>query len=1398
MILRRRSGGARQLVFFVVGLSLGACERQPAFGDQSLTCSAEAPDCPEITDESGATIALRCFESLGLCGINSPPRIDGTPASTLTLDGTQTLIQLQAQASDPDGDTVVLRWQQTGGPETLLLEAVETAIDAGPTMNEEEGLRTGLFGRFDFQVTPLDNLGLAGSPARVEVFVEPTGSAIYLSSGGKDDEDCGTFDRPCQSPEQALLQASNKGLNRVLVGAHPAGEPYAHCLAVAGLTIEGCYEPDTWIPSSRGRSACTFSCDVASGHQLGSETHLEGLTLESTSDAGDESLFEELELPPSGTQDLAFTVFTGGGAISLENVALLAPACGAECVAVGLVNVAADVALQDFDIRGTIDGFEPLQTLIGIVHFGGSLVITPGELDFALISSNVPVTDRSVGISVLNDGQLIAQGLRIEGGFAPTMRGIELIGASADLNNIEIDIRGFGSNELTGISSQPCPIGDSDCTTNTGTGGGASHVLSALSVQNSVITIESSSANVGAVPCVGASVVLDGTHHQIDVIDNQLQVSSNFGLAAGLYYLNATTTNLGFNATEIRGNSISIGAARLDPVCLDTVLEDGDLQAGSIGVAMDRVEEVRLSNNAVDVQASEGPGFGFYISAGDQLDITNNDVRMHGEGIDGLEVIVAAVTLVDAPDDPINGGDVTTPLMGNQLTRNALYGDATVSDTFGLLLQNDSPQISWPWLVANNFIHGGLGRHSRGLVVLNRERDPELFFAHNSIDAGGSSSSATSYAVETYRLSAFVNSPIDLGNNLLSAGNARGRRMLIENNYQFNSDTRLPDLSGNIGQYPVDPAEPFPIEVLPVTALAGEDLESEEFGREWFSLDRHTGLYSQWRAEDFDPVRVYESDSERLPRSVGTIDFSDAKAVELGDLVSYEVGAFANGHLLAGRLDYDFGRAAFNLTASDPLWEILPEAGAPDFVPSDLALLTDLLSRIFVLPFTSGGVPDIRVIEQSIFGGADIREIDLFLRNSNEDQDREFDEFFDAWQSAPDNGTPVVVDAAAIDTNDTEAQQIGTLAVGHHVYVFNVDPELEPGGAVLDYETLSMRNQDDVVEDHTIQAITDLKVFPAHERALGSEGVAGLVGEFPNWIQPVVGFLAQSELDAVSRVRPYFLLSVDPFDDPAGHGQGINFYRTNPGDSTCEGEDVTAFEWLNGNTELSDPLDFTPSDYGLPGGSLPSHLVAVLGCADGVVEVYWVVLLNALALPGGTEQERLFLHRVARIDAGLSKGVHTVHGTLGINNAMRISATFVDENGFLLADVPGHESGSPLGPIDSQWIDRVGDVAMRDATNILNFGADTLVIDTSSYSTEIDALHNSITDYAPVCPFAGLQFDEDDELIGVDFHLDTSGANACVDTGLALSTGEPLAGDFDAEDSRTDTLPDVGADEISP
>ncbi|MEE8409644.1 MAG: hypothetical protein V3T05_08565, partial [Myxococcota bacterium] len=410
-------------------LLAGGCNRKPMVDGVTLECSVD-DHCQAIGDE------WRCYESV--CVENTPPVVRPFDVLRMTLGAN---IDVVAVTDDFEDDTSTFTWTQVSGPTTLLASPLENArLLVTPT---EIGIHV-------FQVIGNDSFS-PSEPALLTVIVQPDADAIYIWKGGEDSSACGTFDAPCATVGQglAIMRAATSAPKPVLLAAATGVDPYADCIHLTGNEqLRGCFDPVTWTHDPTLRERCRIECDETGGHSLSGDASLRDVAL---------AMSPATPLP-TGNDPLP-TLWLHGGAPTVDDVDIETAPCGDGCIVGGVASIYSDALIRGVEIRGGVVGFDPVDIFIGMVVIGGAPTFE-GKIDAAgnrrgSILMNAPADDTALGV-VASLSEILLTDVTITGGLATTLRGIHFLDGSPAVQNVTIDLVGFGSQELGGIAVLPC------------------------------------------------------------------------------------------------------------------------------------------------------------------------------------------------------------------------------------------------------------------------------------------------------------------------------------------------------------------------------------------------------------------------------------------------------------------------------------------------------------------------------------------------------------------------------------------------------------------------------------------------------------------------------------------------------------------------------------------------------------------------------------------------------------------------------------------------------------------------------------------------------------------------------------------------------------------------------
>lgn len=807
---------------FAAGLLVG-CRAEPTFHGESLLCENDT-DCPT---------AMRCVNNG--CVYNSPPVV-GAIVPLRQLVGQP--VSTTAHASDPDAadqSALVLTWEQVSGIPLTPPIASGATLSVTPTA----------VGVYVFQVSATDPRGAVGSTTFTLTASNPTTDVYVADNSDADPNTCGDFDKPCRTIDAAMTALANRNASRVLLAAPTGAEPYRTCLNVDGnIHLLGCFDPVNWLPHPNGPAACRILCDISLqttdtilSHVIEQSGRVEDVTL-ATSEAE--------VTTPTGTAELpAYTTVVTRNSAQLINTDVELPLC-ADCLSVGLVGIeltppATGANIDRVEVHGAISSVLGNRALIigmGLVEgapiiAGGPLPRLANDTGRGGVFLNVPANLGAIGITLAQTAAQI-NGISIRGGLAPALSGIQVFGGPDltspnvdDANQIfgnVINLSGFGTRSIVGVSAQYCENNDENC-----------QCVEALqtclaneppyrsypnvSVFNNAIDITAGTTALGLTPCFGIAISGDSSRGTSTIGENQIHVGEQITQAMGILMTADESVSPIGSATSITQNSIQIGSAQTDPVCVAlNELSGGDSINAGAGIAILNGTNYRVEENTIHVGANDLVSVGLFALTTENSNVDHNTILVAEP--------LTSDTVSDIETQNALGAALgsVTGTTDSKFSRNwVAVGNAAVNST-GLILE--APQA---WSVSNNFIFGGYGRRTVGMKTSDVVSDPSYpKVIHNTIVAGGKvDHTFTSRAISISITGTFPGGNGFFRNNLLDAGNAAGQRYLVD-------DFRGPifDLGatsvGNVSQFYGPSANPQVTRVFFVRSLL-DDTSGTQF-----------------------------------------------------------------------------------------------------------------------------------------------------------------------------------------------------------------------------------------------------------------------------------------------------------------------------------------------------------------------------------------------------------------------------------------------------------------------------------------------------------------------------------------------------------------------------------------
>jgi hypothetical protein len=811
------------LVLVLVSTAL-ACHEQPSLAGVSLECKTDL-DCSSHGE------GWRCYENG--CIRNTPPTIAALEPDYVALASPAAAVSKTASAIDTEGDALTFAWRALPGPAAALANFTGDRVVSGETLT----VTPTAVGIYDFEVTAND--GYADSVSvSYRLVVQPELDAVYVSTSGADAPGCGTVTEPCASIGFGVGVASTRTRPLVLVAAAGGGGDYAECLDVGGdVIVSGCYDAETWASLTEARDRCAVRCAKPNGTAADPEhpavTDMAGHRLRGNATLRDLSLrldplvapvLNPLTVADTGDSFGIVTLLITDGAPSVEDVDIRIADCGAGCSSVGLGSIYASPTLVGVDISGAIEGFDPMDLYIGMLFYGG----TPTVLSDAghltrrgQVVMNLPATQAAIAV-LAAVSVLTLDGISIQGGLAPTLVGVETIVGQTTLDNVDVELTGLGARTIYGVLAAGCdPAGDGpnacDCSlwypacpaTEP-----ARPTPPALTLTNTRVRVKvPTSAGAGLRPCAGVgmqvaadavALTVDGDSNPAADAGSQIQVGDDFTLALGMILQLTTSATLPFSVSN---TGIDVGSAAVDDVCVFQAEQQGntDFPGAAVGVAIADGAGGTLTSNRIRTGANDRISMGIAMFSPSTVTIRGNTIDVAES--QGRQVAESAFGVVIAKDTATLASPSTF-----EENRVSIGADAS----FGWAVSHGGSPY---WRFVNNFIHGGGAFHSIGMAVGPTTLDAAFpVFEHNTISGGHAVEGATSRALQLISPNDDAGHALPdpvlpiFSNNLLDAGKAHGRRILLDN---YASKPFGPSSTGNRGQFDDITSGPRPEILIP-------------------------------------------------------------------------------------------------------------------------------------------------------------------------------------------------------------------------------------------------------------------------------------------------------------------------------------------------------------------------------------------------------------------------------------------------------------------------------------------------------------------------------------------------------------------------------------------------------
>ncbi|MBI5507765.1 MAG: hypothetical protein HY903_03315 [Deltaproteobacteria bacterium] len=757
-----------------------ACAHPPELRGRSLLCDRDL-DCPE---------PLRCFD--GLCVDDEPPRLAALPTDLVVTVGEA--ITVTATATDLEADPLTFTWTQLAGPGPLLFDGALT----DPTLTvspQAPGLHWFAVTVTD-PYTDLSTLAPA-STATITILARLRGTTVYVSDlATGDDPGCGDYLSPCRTIARGLDQLHGRGVaGQILLAAASRSAGYAECLDLDGSDVLlGCFDPSTWTADPALLARCRIDCADPVGHRVQGDAALAQVTLAMAPGT-----------PAAATTALGLsalaTAFVGpGSAPRLERAVIEAPACGNGCESIGLLSVDAAPTLNGVTVFPAVVGFDPISRFVGLALIGGAPVVDAGDDgSVTTIYLNAPATDSSIGVRAVRSAASLHR-LAVKGGIGPRLVGAQIYGGAATVADSVVELSGFGSRWIAGLTSLVCEPADPACACDAELERRAACPAAPTTPEVPHTTLRYNDVQLtgpvgeaGLTPCVGLGIGIQGKMGGNVVVDNRVTVADNFNLGVGTHVgvgsEAAPPPGSGASANRIAGNVVTIGEASLDPWCETAaipaeVLLQSHHRTGSTGVDLSGDVGTQIHDNEIHVGGNGFYSGGMLAMGGTALDIEGNLFEVT-PGVVGTSQPYASGVWLQSPRtiDPPAG---ERPADLGRFGRNVVRVSAAAAQTFALAIVDNTH-----WRVSNNFLHGGLGLDSFGLWIASggwpspsAGPSPWPEIIHNTIVGGGAGRLATISRAVRFEVKTANGGPQNAGvfeNNLLDAGAGQSRRFLLDN-----------------------------------------------------------------------------------------------------------------------------------------------------------------------------------------------------------------------------------------------------------------------------------------------------------------------------------------------------------------------------------------------------------------------------------------------------------------------------------------------------------------------------------------------------------------------------------------------------------------------------------------
>jgi hypothetical protein len=723
---------------------LAACRATPELGGASLLCE-RAADCPD---------GLRCIS--GGCVANTPPTLAPLGVHFADVGGA---LDLDADVHDEDGDALTVTWSQVLGPPLSLPSAGANARLLFP----EQGV-------YVVEVHADDGFGGTSSTS-LSVFAlpaPPPDTPVYVSDLGADAPTCGALADPCATIAGARSARAHED-DPIVLAAPSRPTPYSHCLKLStGESLWGGLDGAWWRydPALVARTEVVCPLDESPGlwpgiagvgHEVGGTAFVGHLTLKMGDGAA----------ACTGV-DAVTTVLVSGESFAPRfwHVDIEAAPAPSPCTAFGLISENASPSLDGVDVRGSSEAFD-VTALYGMYLVGGQPQIRGGD-GRGVISLDAPTQYGATGILLGESLGGRIDGVTVEGGVAAVLIGIELVGGTSVVENTQVTLRPFGSFVMFGIGAFPCLFGDDDACAN--------HPSPATTtLRHNTVSLRGAAGSFVSPPCVGIGVGVvnqfgDYAHRPTpsQVTDNEITVTDGFSTSLGIFASGG--------GVHLADNRVTSLASPLDNAgCVDfgaAFLGGAGIEQATVGLGVQFGEGDTIEDNTLSIGPHRRASVGMFLRNSHALQVRQNTI----------DVAVA--------DGPFTGDAAygvilsdNSNLVASSFYRNVVTVRAAAVSGTGMTIRGTAP-----WHIDNNLVFGGLCDYSTGVALFGGSETPPLpILAHNTIHGGGDGDRGRVSRAVVLAESVEDTTPTPMAtvigrwvNNLLDAGSAVGRRLLID------------------------------------------------------------------------------------------------------------------------------------------------------------------------------------------------------------------------------------------------------------------------------------------------------------------------------------------------------------------------------------------------------------------------------------------------------------------------------------------------------------------------------------------------------------------------------------------------------------------------------------------